>query len=278
MLSSRRIDTPADDADNDAWNEWKASVVTESQAEFVRRNPWFSFRKDDIAKNLGGKLAVPAVFWSNRGVAGKSITEAFAEIGRDPKVMRTFVVKELRGHSSKEVKPLVYDDRFDAFYDGIGKKYLSLADMDAEMTGKEFLIEQSLYTVREPIPLDFKVYCGEGRVRAILVIDRNHGKPILTYIDPVSWERMTWKQVFRWATFKSWAEGDEPTPDVIERAKAAAVFAEDAIGTVNAKDLFLSFDLFVLAPDDIYLGEITPRPGAVHANKLTIDFIRRCLV
>lgn len=280
LLKDRASSAPLHSDDLQAWNDWKAELVTDSQKEFVRRNPWFSFSKEELFKNLEGKIRVPQVLWQNRGTPGASFSEAFAQIGVRPESLRYFVVKELRGHSSQEVKVIAYDDRLKSFYDSLVGTYLSLEDLDEWLRGKQFLIEESLYTVKEPIPLDFKVYCGEGRARSVLCIDRNHGKPILTYIDPTTGTVIPWSSVFRYPRFSKWVEGPEVSEDRVNRAKFAASFAEDQIKHLSSNDLFISLDLYVLKADEAYtyLGEITPRPGAVHANQLTVDFIKRCLL
>jgi len=263
--------------DLDRWNAWKADYLTRSQREFCARNPWFTFSKEEIFGRLGDRVRVPRVLAVARG-ASASFGAVLAQVRRDNPGLRYIACKELRGHSARQVKVLEIDADGAGFYNHLAKATVTVSEMAAWLDGKSFLIEEGLYRPAEPIPLDFKVYVHRGHARAVLIIDRNHEKTSLAYLDAVTWDHLPWSEVFYYPAFPKWTEAAPPDGMLVARARRAAAAAVRLVPLLRAEDLFVSLDMYVM-PDvgEVLLGEITPRPGALQANRIRVPFLRHVL-
>ncbi|KPQ31421.1 MAG: hypothetical protein HLUCCX21_03555 [Porphyrobacter sp. HL-46] len=274
------VEKPEDsDGSHEVWNEWKAYCLTRSQKIFTQRNQWFNFSKEDISKNLGSFTNVPEIFFISNEKDDCCFSDAVSKIGLEITHDVSVAIKLLRGHSSKEVKILSFPDWPNSCFDLLHKSHFTIGEVDKWSLSAPFLIEQSLATEAEPIPLDFKVYYRCGLPVTVLVMDRNGQKTRLSYLSAQDWSYIPWSDVFIYPYFKDWEEGGCPSDKIILRAKTAVSNSKKIIPLVNASDLFVSLDMFVPVnkPDIAWLGEITPRPGAIHANKLTTKFIRQLL-
>lgn len=270
---------PDPSADYKEWNDWKEVNLTNSQNAFCERNKWFTFSKEEIYKNLSDSVTVPKVFFDNRIGDFVAVSKVFERLGFPRDDWKVIVIKELRGHSSKQVAVLTHIGH-NLFWDAISKTNKTMDEIDLWLKETRFLIEGALTTHAEPIPLDFKIYTMKGRARVCVVINRNLKKTELKFVSLDQMEILRWKEVFYYPNIKVWSEGSELSSDIKERVRIAAKEAERIAPIVNATDLFVSFDMFVVLRDGNYkaiLGEITPRPGAFHANKSTIEFIKHVL-
>jgi hypothetical protein len=279
------VDPPPSGSDDpDLWNAWKAEYLTRSQREFCARNPWFTFSKDEIFRHLGKRVqaagvGVPRVLAVARGAA-TSFRATWDRVRHDNPGLCHIACKELRGHSARQVKVLEMAQDGAGGHDHLARAAVTTADLAAWLDGRPFLIEEGLYRPTEPVPADFKVYVHRGAARAVLVIDRNGEKTTLTWLDAVTWEHLPWREVFWYPSFPKWAEGAVPRGPLVARARVAAAAAERLVPLLQLSDLFASLDMYVPQggrPGEVLLGEITPRPGALHANKIRIPFIRHVL-
>lgn len=275
------VDTP--DNGNywyEIWNEWKAYCLTRSEQIFIRRNKWFHFSKEDIYQNLGDLIPVPQTLYCNPALTNVRFSEALAHANISLDHHNSLVVKRLKGHSSNQVKVLLFSRETGKIFDILHKEELTLVQIDEWCRLGPFLIEQSLYSEREPIPIDFKVYFRNGDPMVVAIFDRNEEKIRISYVCAKTWSYLPWSEIFVNPSFQKWVEGVEPHDDIVRRAGVAVSASSKIITAINAEDLFVSLDTYVAVdePEVVWLGEITPRPGAIHANKLTTGFIRKLLV
>ena len=271
---------PSESEDPEVWNTWKAAYLTRSQQEFRTRHPWFTFSKDEIHRHLDPKVRavgvrVPQVLAVARGPA-TSFMDVYARVLREHPGIRHIACKELRGHSARQVKVLEIDADGMACHDHLARARATLPELAAWLDGKSFLIEKGLYRPTEPIPFDFKVYVHRGVARSVLVVDRNREKTSLTWLDAVTWAHLPWREVFWYPGFPKWTEGMAPDAGLVARARVAAEAATRLVPLLQVSDLFVSLDMYV-KPERVFLGEITPRPGALHANRIRIPFIKHAL-
>jgi hypothetical protein len=265
---------PAPDAELGAWQAWKHEIMTASHGALLRRNPWFTFRKEEIFEQLGGTLPVVPLLYSSRRDGPRrfsSLVESLdlAALGHK------LVLKGSLGHSNQQVKVLdlaKWPERAKCL---LHKVRHTPAALDAWAEGRPFLIEPAISAPSEPICADFKVYVRRGRSRVVLIVDRNREKPRIAFVDCGSWLQIPLSDAF--ASLPPRYEDRGRLDDrMVARARRAATFAPEVARAIDAEDLFLAVDTYVPkdAPDRVWLGEITPRPGGLDGNWLRRRFLQ----
>lgn len=256
---------PSDNENLKTWNQWKQDVLTESMQEFKKRHPWFKFKKQDIFINLGKKTKTPKTLYLGK----------YNDSQEAIKNLDQFVIKKTTGHSSKEV--LVLQKKEDGFICSITKNFHTKETITEWAEGSEIIIEESLSTIEETIPIDFKCYLINGKVEFILLINRNNHTPTINLFNAKNLEQIKITEFFS-APPNIWLEG---SPTVSMNMKTRLNLAKkqaEEIGSelLNCGKILVSLDMYVKnSPDGFttYLGEITPRPGAIHSNWIRKKFI-----
>lgn len=160
-------------------------------------------------------------------------------------------------------------------HDCLHKQDVSAEELEVWYAEAPSLMEEALFTQNEPIPRDFKVYCIDGVPRIVGVFNRNQeGKPEFDLLDLERELFIPWSEIFYWPPEKiQWKTAGRLENTLVDRAIQAGQFAKDILPMIDATDLFMSVDCYVVGAN-VYLGELTPRPGAVHAPDLRERFIR----
>lgn len=254
--------------------KWKNEVLTRSMQRFRQRHPWFQFKKQDIFNNLGDKCNVPRVFSTlNYSYEISDIIKYFSNN------KNTIVFKRTMGHSSKEVKILSVTDKPDEFKCLLTKSDVNIESLEKFVIAGECIIEESLSTFEELIPFDFKCYVIDGIVKFVLVVNRNATVPLLSYFDAKTLMPVPLHEIFGDIP-KIWTEGVAPfSRSLTERMKIAIDEAERISNELlNSKGIIFSLDMYVTPYENnykVWLGEITPRPGALHSNWLKKNFVEK---
>jgi hypothetical protein len=277
------LDPPLLDDSLKIWQEWKSIVMTNSQNLFKERNEWFKFRKFDLYDNLSNKVNLPKIYYrSNSANNRKKFSEVINNILIEYNDIKSVVIKQVYGHSAKEVSVLDLSDFANgAVFDMLHKTKLEIEKIDRLFLKFDYVVEQSLATNNEPIPFDFKVYCLGGFGRAVAIVDRNSEKPIITFVACDNWAIIPWDHIYADRPDNLWNEGVILGGVEIERAKMAAKEAERICSIVNSHDLFIGVDTYVplnTENRDVYLGEITPRMGAIHGHWIKKSFLKYLLL
>lgn len=272
ILATITQHVPAASATAKEWHEWKNASLTTSMQCFLQRHPWFSFKKQDLFQNLSRFCNVPSIYAITRpGMNAKDVFD-----GND-----LVVFKRSIGHSSKEVRVLrrsVSSDSYDCL---LTRSSVTLADLQAWIDTTECIVEQALTTFQEPIPFDFKCYLVDGVVKYVGVINRNGPKTSLAYFYADSLDQLPFSKIFS-AIPSVWSEGFPPYSEELKlRMRLAKAEAERiAFQALDVRGLLVSLDMYVTPMESsfkVWLGEITPRPGALHSNWLTRSFIHSLL-
>lgn len=252
------------------WNEWKTNVLSESMRTFKERHPWFHFKKQDIFNNLSEKCHIPQVLYTG---APSGIASTLQHLDHN------IVIKKTTGHSSKEV--LVLQKTQDQWHCLLTNEKHSCMTLMEWAQGGEVLIEESLGCIEEAIPLDFKCYIANGKAQIIAVINRNTSITTLNYFKSTDLKKIDLSEIFL-APPKAWIQNDTTTSmNLRGRIELAKLEAERIASTnLNCDGLLVSLDMYVQPVPTGYktwLGEITPRPGALHSNWLKKEFIEDLL-
>lgn len=214
---------------------------------------------------------VPAILATTR--PGQKISDVM------PTDLEMVVFKKSVGHSSKDVHVLRRNKDSQSYECFLTKSLVNFTDLQSWIDSNECIVEQSLSTFQEIIPMDFKCYLIDGSVEYIAVINRNSTKPFLSYFDAKSLEQINFNDIFADIP-RNWLQGFGPyTPELRNRIHLAKAEAERiARETLNVRGLIVSLDMYVTPRGNefqVWLGEITPRPGALHSNWLKRDFVRK---
>lgn len=258
-----------------AWQEWKNLAMTASQDAFKERNPWFTFRKEEIFEHLGGTLPVPRLL--HRPTAGEFAPFSSVLAALDvPRMVDKVVVKGSQGHSGRQVKVLDLSEWPHRARCLLHKADHTPAELDAWLQDRPFVVEEAISCREEPIPRDFKVYVRCGEPRIVATMDRNPAKTVLTFIDCRSWLRIPGSEIYAGEFPAQWQEGGRLSDELVARGRLAATFARHVVRAVDAEDLFLGIDTYVPAdaPDKAWLGEITPRSGTLYGPWLRVRFMQ----
>lgn len=250
------------------WFEWKNQLLTASMNEFIKQNPWFKFKKQDIFNNLKNKCNIPKIYSTTN--SPNELKKSIAEIGN------SFVLKKTKGHSSKEV--LVLQRNQDYYYCFLTKEQYTIDSLIEWSNASECLIEESLSSFEESIPFDFKCYLIDGKVKYIGVFNRSFSTTQLCYFDAKNLTQIPFNYIFS-SPPKMWLEGTgHYSNSLLERISLAINEAETiAKSHLQVQGLIVSLDMYVTKKGNNYqtwLGEITPRPGALHSNWLKIQFMK----
>lgn len=265
---------PARDADLRLWQDWKQAIMTSSQASFLQRNPWFTFRKEEILQHLGAALPVPHLLYVSARDGARRFSEVVAGLDLAP-LGHKLVLKGSLGASTKEVKLLDLADWPVRARCLLRRDWHTPAEIDAWLGDRDFVVEVPISCESEPIPRDFKVYVHRGEARIVAIMDRNHAKTVVSMIDCRSGLKIPGHEIFPADYPRKWKEGRRLGDGLAARAARAAAFAPAVVRATHAEDLFVSIDTYVPAdaPDTVWLGEITPRTGALYGNWLRRRFI-----
>lgn len=244
-------------------NELKAEIIKDYFIKFKEQNKWFDFHKNTVYEKLGSKLNIPEC---------KIITclDDILSTG-----YQTFVLKNTIGFSSKEVLILT-KEKENLYYCFLTKKTYTLEDIKnfIEESKSKVIFEEYIGGLEEVIPLDFKCYLLDGKVKSILVINRNVGRTVAKYFDPDSLQPIPFERIFEHSAYSFYEDKSEAySPSLRERILLVKNYAENqAVKYINCEGIFLSLDFFI-TPDSnnqykVWLGEITPKPGILEWNKL----------
>jgi hypothetical protein len=250
------------------WFEWKNTLMTLSRDEFISRHPWFDYKKQTIYKQLNALCNIPKVY---------IVSNAREDLIKFLKLANgQFILKKTIGHSSKEVLVLTSlgDGKFQCFLTKSKKEISEICDW---LGSSEWLLEESLSCFEELIPMDFKCYVVNGRVRSVGVINRVGAATLLTYFDAETFEQIPFNKIFSEIP-NIWVEGFGPYSASLKERITVAINEAERIAKnhLNISNIFISLDMFVTRNEQGYtpwLGEITPRPGAVFNNWLKSDFV-----
>jgi hypothetical protein len=190
------------------------------------------------------------------------------------------VVKEIYGHSSKEVK-IIDLDSFDglSYYEALSKERVRIETINLWWLKNTCIVEEYLGAESEVIPYDFKVYCVDGQANFMDVVDRNHTNPQLTFLDCRTLTIVPWDTIYPDKPLKMWDEGSCLESEVIVRASKAIQEAERICKKVlDVEGILVGIDTYSLSDGEAYLGEITPRMGAMHGLWLKKNFIKSLLL
>lgn len=263
--------SPPDNGSAKDWFLYKNQVLTESMRIFRERHPWFQFKKQDMFFNLGGVCNIPKVNF----VLQKS--EDVGKVLRALNNERTIVFKKTVGHSGREVHILCRPGKNKYIDCLLTKISISVENLQEWVNESECIVEESLSSFEEPIPLDFKCYLVGGKVKYLAIINRNSVKPIICYLCAENLNKIYFEEIFSDPP-RVWIEGFGDVSEVTKnRARLAIGEAERvAHNYLNVQDIIISLDMYVTSSGEGYktwLGEITPRPGALHSNWLKRQFI-----
>lgn len=270
LLSEITSNPPPDDSTAREWQEWKNQALSTSMKIFLERHPWFSFKKQDIFQNLRERCSVPSIY---------AITQPGDKISSCvPRDLQMLVFKKTVGHSSKDVhvlRRLKDSETYECF---LTKRKISNSDLQEWADTNECIVEQSLSSFQEVIPFDFKCYLVDGVVKYVGVFNRNATKTVLAYFDAQSLKQIPFADVFADVP-NIWFEGFGPySQEFLRRIILAKQEAERIANDVlNVSGIILSLDMYVIPSEcgfKVWLGEITPRPGAIHSNWLRRSFVR----
>lgn len=257
------------------WQAWKHLAMTASQEAFVARNPWFTFRKEEIFEHLGGTFPVPRLLYRSKAGAARRFSSVLAALDV-PRSAERLIVKGSQGHSCREVKVLDLADWPHRARCLLHKADHAPGELDAWLRDRPYVIEQAISCAEEPVPRDFKVYVRCGEPRIVVSIDRNGPQAVLTFIDGRTWLKIPGSEVYAGRFPPQWRRGGRLSDELVARAHRAAAFAAQVVRAVHAEDLFVGIDTYVPAdaPETVWLGEITPRMGALHGNWLRVRFMQ----
>lgn len=265
---------PGPDADLRAWQAWKHDILTASHDTLLRRNPWFTFRKEEIFERLGDSLPVVPMLYSSRRDGWRRFSAVVEGLDL-PALGHRLVLKGSHGHSNQQVKVLNLAKWPKSARCRLHRVRHTPAELDAWVEDRPFLIEPAISSAQEPICNDFKVFVHRGQARLVLVVDRNQETTRLGYLDCRSWLQIPLVDVFPGAMPSHYADRGRLGDEAVARAQRAAAFAPQVARAMDAEDLFMSVDTYVSAdaPDRVWLGEITPRPGGLDGNWLRRRFM-----
>lgn len=265
---------PGPDADLRAWQAWKHDILTTSHDMLLQRNPWFTFRKEEIFERLGDRLPVVPLLYSSRRDGWRRFSELVESFDL-PALGHRLALKGSLGHSNEQVKVLDLAKWPKQARCLLHKVRHTPAELDEWVEGRPYLVEPALFSADEPICADFKVYVHNGRSRLVLMVDRNKAITRIGYIDCRSWLQIPLVDVFPGPVPAHYLERGRLDDRAVARAQCAASFAPSVARAMDAEDLFMSVDTYVTAdaPDRAWLGEITPRPGGLDGNWLRRRFL-----
>ena len=152
-------------------------------------------------------------------------------------------------------------------YDALRKELLTKQEILTWLDSCAYIIEESLSQPTEIIPFDFKVYFQNKKAKVCVVINRNTERPTLTFYDAEKTKIIPWCDIFSDRPDKQWFEGKQIASNHFneKRVKNAVSVANNIIhNNISAEHLFVSLDLYSMSDGRVFLGEITPRPGAMH--------------
>lgn len=266
---------PVDDSGLREWNLWKNSTMTACQNAFVDRHPWFKFRKFDLFDNLAGQVKIPKIY--NRSLLTDEKKSSFFDAMSLYGVSGNVVVKEVYGHSCKEVKIFDLASVVDGtIYEHLTKSRVRVGEVERWWLESQCVVEEYLGGCDELIPLDFKVYCVDGRARYIAIVDRNFEKPIFTFVRCSDLRAIPWDEIYPDKPRHMWSESVDMSPSLLKRVVRAMDEAERICRDVlSVHGILVGIDTYSLPEGAVYLGEITPRMGAMHGLWLKKKFIRQ---
>jgi hypothetical protein len=148
---------------------------------------------------------------------------------------------------------------------GIKKEFLEVEALHREkFKGRPFAIiaEETIISEssKTAVPLDYKFYTFNGRVRLIIQIDRNSKLPTVHFFD---------RNFERWA----WQDYIEINPERLQAGEAAVPgCAQDMLRVVEkasrlARTPFVSVDMYASTRGPI-IGEMTTAPGGPYFRRL----------
>ncbi|MBA3005982.1 MAG: hypothetical protein KKB91_14005 [Proteobacteria bacterium] len=247
---------------------WKSEVMTESQNEFKRRHSWFGFRKTDLYENIGHIANVPRII--AHSVQKKDLSKIITDEDSG------FVLKEIYGHSGRQVKVLKRSEQTDSYFDLLHNECFSFEEISELYTATNSIIEESLFFEYEPIPIDFKVFCFNGVARVVLVVDRNLPKVGLVFYHVQENRLYPWNEIYLGRPDRLWDERCHLDSTTLKRIESAQVEAERLCAYLDVEGLLLSVDTYVplSTPGKVYIGELTPRPGIVHGWWVRKEFLK----
>lgn len=264
---------PKDNQQLLVWIEFKNQLMTNFQSEFTKRHNWFKTKKDEIYKNLGNKCNVPQLF-----NVTPSTNEELISLAQQT-MNNSLVVKEMHGHSSKEVK--VYDFNTienNLVLDLLTNEKHSLNDIITLLNNKPCVIEESLISSDRQIPKDFKIYCINGVAKMVGVFDRNHKKTKLTFYDIEKLEKISFDDMY-YKRPHLWDEANALDSNDRVRLQLAAMEAERICNNfLNVKGILIRMDMYItgeLNNPKVWLGEITARCGPLTGFWLHKRFIKK---
>lgn len=251
-----------------SWFDWKNDSLTKSMKIFQSRHPWFDFKKQSIYENLKDECSIPIVHMISKDV---DLLDDFLIKNKGP-----IVIKKTMGHSSKEVLVLfpIGDNLYQCF---LTKSKKTIGEIKLWLDGSEWLIEESLSSFEEVIPFDFKCYLINGVVRYVGVINRNGASTMLSYFDAVTRSQIPFSSIFS-SPPTSWIEGCSEYSSYFYERMDLAINESQRIARecLKVEGILVSLDMYVTrysGANKVWLGEITPRPGALHSNWLKKKFI-----
>lgn len=249
-------------------NEQKSLIIKDYFNKFKKQNSWFNFHKDCLYKNLSNKINIPKCF------EVESINDIYAL------EETTFVLKSTIGFSSKEV--LILTKKNDNFYCYLTKKNYTFKDIEnfiqESKSQARVICEQYLGSLEEVIPLDFKCYMLNGKVKLVFVINRSAGTTVVKYFNPTTLKPINFDQIFAQSVYGFIEDqSDSYSSSLLEKIDTVIKYAEiEATKAINCNDIFLSLDFYVTTVNSqykVWLGEITPKPGIIEHTLIKGDII-----
>ena len=249
-------------------NDLKKSKIQESFLKFKEQNTWFDFHKDCLWNHQRNQINIAECF------EVKSIDDIL-ELSKS-----TFVLKSTIGFSSKEV--LILTKKDNAFYCFLTKKTYTFEDLEEFINQSKskarVICEQYLGSLEEIIPLDYKCYMLNGKVKYVLVVNRNSGVAVVKYFDPKTLKTIDFNQIFAQPVYGFVEDHTNSYSSfLLEKIDLVIKYAEnEATKAINCADIFLSLDFYVTTVDSkhkVWLGEITPKPGIIDHSLLREDVI-----
>jgi hypothetical protein len=244
-------------------HEWKRETMTISRDQFLRRHSWFQWRKDDCYTHLRSQCDVPDIYSTSKGL----------NIDQLRTLPPTFVLKKMHGHSSKQVLILTKDG--DDYSCLLTRKTFNFEDLESWVEDELVITEKYLGDYSTAIPLDFKFYVVDAVPTHMVCINRVTPRPSIAFFTLPNFRRKATGEIFSEKS-KNWLsmEIEFSTSFYLQAQACYEVAKQHATTVFHSKGVLFSLDYFYSDIDKkVYLGEVTPRPGALYDNWLKKSFI-----
>lgn len=252
-------------SDLKAINEEKKKLIQFNFLKFKEQNKWFDFHKDCLQRNIGKFINIPDCYEVKEFSDIKNSNENF------------FVLKSTIGFSSKEV--LILCKNNESYYCLLNKKNYTVSDINNFISNSKskVICEQYLGGLEETIPMDYKCYMFNGKVKYVLVINRSSGTPLIKYFHPETYEPIELSEIFA-SKVHGFVEDPkkEFSKELTKKIQLAVEYAQnEAAKFIDCSNIFLSLDFYVTSNQGykVWLGEITPKPGILEHNQLHLEKI-----